>query len=209
MSLIPHILALPQARDHSCPALRGRDPLARSAITGSAENPVPRPIGGVVSVPARAGDNRFGEKKGKVMTGKYVATSTITIEAPTRRVWSVLTSPDAIKEFMFGTEVLTDWSPGGPIVWRGMWEGKEYEDRGKILELEPGRRLVVTHFSPLSGQEDAPENYHTLTWTLEDQPGTTVLTLSQDNNATADEAEHSKGMWDSLVAGVKTIAERE
>ena len=143
------------------------------------------------------------------MTGKYVATSTITIEAPARRVWSVLTDPDGIKEFMFGTDVVTDWTVGGPIVWRGIWEGKAYEDKGRILEFEPGRRLVVTHFSPLSGQEDAPENYHTLRWILEDRPGATTLTLSQDNNASAEAAQHSKGMWDSLVAGVKAIAERE
>ena len=142
------------------------------------------------------------------MAGKYVATSTITIEAPTGRVWSVLTDPAAIKEFMFGADVVTDWTVGGPIVWRGVWDGKAYEDRGSVLEFEPGRRLVVTHFSPLSGQEDVPENYHTLTWTLEDQSGATEFTLSQDNNASAEEAEHSKGMWDSLVKSVKAIAER-
>lgn len=143
------------------------------------------------------------------MTGKYVATSTITIEAPTSRVWSVLTDHDAMTEFMFGSDVVTDWTIGGPIVWRGIWEGKEYEDRGRILEFEPGRRLVVTHFSPLSGQEDTPENYHTLTWTLEGETGTTELMLSLDNNASAEEAKHSKGMCDSLVVGVKAIAERE
>lgn len=143
------------------------------------------------------------------MPGMYVATSTITIEAPASRVWSVITDPDAAKEFMFGTELVTDWTVGGPILWRGTWDGKDYEDRGSILEFEPGRRLVVTHFSPLSGQEDAPENYHTLTWTLEDQAGATQLTLAQDNNASAEEADHSKGMWDSLVESVKGIAERE
>ena len=142
------------------------------------------------------------------MTDKYVATSTITIEAPAGRVWSVLTDPVAIKEFMFGTDVMTDWTVGGPIAWRGVWDGKAYEDRGSVLEFEPRRRLVVTHFSPLSGQEDAPENYHTLTWTLEERSGMTEFTLSQDNNASAEEAQHSKSMWDSLVAGVKAIAER-
>lgn len=143
------------------------------------------------------------------MTGKYVATSTVTIKAPASGVWSVITDPGAVKEFMFGTDVVTDWTVGGPIVWRGVWDGKEYEDRGSVLEFEPDRRLVVTHFSPLSGQEDVPENYHTLTWTLEDQSGATQLTLSQDNNATAEEAAHSKGMWDSLVTSVKGIAERD
>ncbi|MEI2277437.1 SRPBCC domain-containing protein [Paenarthrobacter ilicis] len=143
------------------------------------------------------------------MAGKHVATSTITIEVPASRVWSVITDPDAIKEFMFGTDVVTDWTIGGPIAWRGVWEGNEYEDKGRIVEFEPGRRLVTTHFSPLGGQEDKPENYHTLTWTLESEAGTTELTLSQDNNASADEARHSKGMWDALVASVKAIAERD
>ena len=142
------------------------------------------------------------------MTETYVATSTITIDVPRRRVWSVLTDSVAIKEFMFGTDVVTNWIVGSPILWRGVWEGKNYEDKGVILELESERRLVNTHFSPLSGQDDVPENYHTLTWTLEGEADTTELTLSQDNNATAEQAEYSKGMWDSLVKGVKAIAER-
>ena len=142
------------------------------------------------------------------MAGNFIASSTITIQASADRVWSVLTDPGAIKEFMFGTEVVTDWTVGGPIVWRGVWKGKNYEDKGVILELEPGKRLVNTHFSPLSGQEDTPGNYHTLTWTLEPEDGMTKLTLAQDNNASADEAAHSKGMWDSLMESVKNIAER-
>ena len=141
------------------------------------------------------------------MPANLVATSTITIDAPADRVWKVITDPAAVKEFMFGADLETDWTEGSPIAWRGEWEGKPYEDRGEILEVDPGRKLVHTHFSPLGGQEDKPENYHTLTWTLEDQGGATTLTLSQDNNANEDAAEHSKGMWDMLVADVKKIAE--
>jgi uncharacterized protein YndB with AHSA1/START domain len=146
--------------------------------------------------------------KGNAVAGNHVATSTVTIDAPPSRVWDVITDPAAVKEFMFGTELVTDWTVGGPIVWRGEWEGKDYEDKGAILEFEPGQRLVHTHFSPLGGEDDAPENYHTLTWTLEDQDGKTRFTLSQDNNASEEAAQHSKGMWDLLVAEVKDIAER-
>jgi hypothetical protein len=101
---------------------------------------------------------------------------------------------------------VTDWIVGSPILWRGVWEDKVYKDKGVILELESERQLVNTHFSPLSGQDDVPENYHTLAWTLKGEGDRTELTLSQD--ATAEGAEHSKGMWDSLVKGVKTIVER-
>ncbi|WP_406634475.1 SRPBCC domain-containing protein [Pseudarthrobacter quantipunctorum] len=142
------------------------------------------------------------------MPGDHVATSSITVDAPSGRVWDVITDPAAAREFMFGAELATDWSVGGPISWRGTWEGKEFEDKGVVLDVEPGRRLVYTHFSALGGQEDKPENYHTLTWTLEDRGGRTLLVLSQDNNPSAEAAAHSKGMWDRLVADVKKIAER-
>lgn len=142
------------------------------------------------------------------MAGNYVAASTVSIDASPHRVWQVITDPAAVKEFMFGADLKTDWSVGGHMVWRGEWEGRAYEDKGEVLEIEPGQRLVHTHFSPLGGQEDTPENYHTLTWTLEDDAGKTRLTLSQDNNDTAEAARHSQGMWDKLVADVKEIAER-
>jgi uncharacterized protein YndB with AHSA1/START domain len=143
------------------------------------------------------------------MTEKYVAISTIAIQAPPSRVWSVITDPESVGELFFGSEVITDWTVGGPIIWRGEWEGKPFEDKGEVIAFEPGRRLETTHFSPLTGQPDVPENYHTLTWTLEPAGTQTVLTLMQDNNDSPAAAEHSKDMWDMLVATVKNIAEGE
>ena len=137
------------------------------------------------------------------MTG-YVAVAETDIDAPAARVWEVLTSPEKLKELWFGAEVETDWQVGSPITWTGEWEGKPYQDKGEILAIEPGRLLKLTHFSPLTGQPDVPENYHTLTYEL---TGDTHLKLSQDNNASEEEAKHSQGMWEMLVAKVKEAAE--
>ena len=140
------------------------------------------------------------------MTG-YVATAAIEIAAPPARVWDALTDPDQIRRFMFETTVESDWKPGSPIVWKGVFEGREYEDRGEIIAVEAPRLLEMTHYSPLSGQEDRPENYHKLTYVLQWRGASTLIRLSQDNNASEAEAEHSRGMWESLLGGLKNVVE--
>ncbi|MET7277236.1 SRPBCC domain-containing protein [Kribbella sp. NPDC005582] len=135
---------------------------------------------------------------------EYLARAEIDIEATPEQVWAVLTDPEQLKALWFGAEVETDWSVGSPITWSGEWEGKPFQDKGEILEVDPGRVLRFTHFSPLTGQDDVPENYHTLTWTL---TGSTHLTLTQDNNASQDEADHATGMWATLLEKVKSAAE--
>jgi hypothetical protein len=76
------------------------------------------------------------------------------------------------------------------------------------VEIEPERRLKVTHFSPLSGQEDRPENYHTLLYELEERGGRTHVSLSQDSNPSKEAAEHSRANWEKMLAGLKQVVER-
>jgi uncharacterized protein YndB with AHSA1/START domain len=142
------------------------------------------------------------------MAADHVAVAETEIEAPPSRVWTALTDPDEIEKYMFGARVVTDWTPGKPIAWRGEVDGKPYEDKGKILEFEPERRLRVTHFSPLSGDEDTPANYHTLTFELEAAGEGTRVALRQDNNSTAEAAEHSRDNWEQMLAGLKAVVEQ-
>jgi uncharacterized protein YndB with AHSA1/START domain len=136
-----------------------------------------------------------------------VATAETEIDAPPDKVWAALTDPEQIKEYMFGSQLETDWRQGSPILWKGEYEGNKYEDKGEIVEIEPKRRLKVTHFSPLSGQEERPENYHTLLYELEDRARKTHVSLSQDNNASKEAAEHSQANWEQMLAGLKQVAE--
>lgn len=138
----------------------------------------------------------------------HVATARTEVNASPKQVWAALTEPDLIKEYMFGSQVETDWQQGSPITWKGEYEGKTYEDKGTILDIEPEKRLQVTHYSPLGGKPDAPENYHTVTYEIDDRGETTTLLLSQENNASVDEAEHSSTMWQSMLDGLKKVAER-
>lgn len=138
----------------------------------------------------------------------FVATATVDIAATPERVWSALTEPDQIAAYMFGTEVTTDWVVGGPITWKGEYEGRSYEDKVEIVEIDPPRRLTVTHYSPLSGQPDVPDSYHTLRYELTGHDDGTRLSLAQDNNPTEQAAEHSRGNWESMLRGLKEFVER-
>src|SRR5580698_757285 len=85
------------------------------------------------------------------------------------RMWDVLTNPEIIKEYLFGTETITDWKVGSEIIFQGVYgENKEYSyrDRGVIREFVPHQLISYTYWSGFSGLEDKPENYSLVTYTL-------------------------------------------
>ena len=141
------------------------------------------------------------------MAQDLIAQASTTIHAPASKVWDALTRPDLIKRYFFGTNVVTDWKVGSPIYYRGEWQGRSYEDKGTILEVEPDRKLVSTHWSPLSGVPDRPENYHTVSYLLSEHNGMTDVTIQQDHNASADEQQHSAENWRMVLDGLKKLVE--
>ena len=129
------------------------------------------------------------------------------INASTEKVWKALTTPEILKQYFFGSDIITDWKVGSSIIYRGQWQGKPYEDKGKILKYEPEKLLVTTHWSPLSGVPDSPENYHTVSYELSGREGKTHLTLTQDNNASEEERDHSEKNWTLVLDGLKKLLE--
>ena len=136
-----------------------------------------------------------------------IAKAETTIEAPVDKVWRALIDPETIKKYMFGTTVISDWKEGSKIVWKGEWEGRKYEDKGKILSMAPNRQLQYSHFSPSPGVADVPENYHIVTIDLKEDDQQTVVTLTQDNNADEKTKEHSEKNWKMMLASLKKLLE--
>ena len=142
-----------------------------------------------------------------MITANNIAKAEITINAPADKVWQALTDPGMIKKYMFGTTVISDWKEGNKIIWKGEWEGKQYEDKGKILLFEPKKSLQYSHFSPLSGLPDSPENYHIVTIDLEEKDKQTIVTLTQNNNADEKTKDHSEKNWKMMLASLKKLLE--
>ena len=141
------------------------------------------------------------------MGKNLIAKAEIRINATTERVWNALVTPEAIKQYMFGTNVVSEWEEGSSITWKGEWQGRPYEDKGVILKFQPRRTIQYSHFSPLSGLPDKPENYHTVTIDLSAEGSQTHVSLTQDNNATEEARGHSEKNWGMMLAAMKKFLE--
>jgi len=135
------------------------------------------------------------------------ASSSITIDAPVDKVWRALTTPELIKQWFFGVDTESDWEAGSPLVHRGEWQGKPYEDRGEILKIDPPRLLVHTHWSDTSGLPDRPENYQEVTWALEELGAMTKLTVTERNLPSEEAKEVSENAWKTALTGLKGVLE--
>jgi uncharacterized protein YndB with AHSA1/START domain len=135
-----------------------------------------------------------------------------TVNAPPATVWKALTTTSTFKQFFFGSDVSTDWRVGSPITFRGNWKGKPYEDKGTIQTFDASKRLAFTHWSPLSGMEDRPENYHIVTFELRPAGDGTEVVLIQTNQNDAEplteenRKEYAKN-WTMVLDGLKKIVE--
>ena len=142
-----------------------------------------------------------------MMNNALIARATITIHAPASKVWEALIDPELIRQYLFGAEVTSDWKEDNPIVYKGVYQGKAYEDKGAVLQAEPEKLLRMTHWSPLSGTTDSPENYHTVSYELVTENGSTQLTITQDNNSSAEEQAQNAGFWQTVLEGIKKLLE--
>ena len=135
------------------------------------------------------------------------ARADIHVDASRERLWQALTDPATIERFLFGSRVETDWIEGGPIVYHGEWDGKPYEDKGVILELVPGDRLVTSYYSPLSGKPDVPKSYQTVSYLLTADGDGTRVTITQDGCVDDAEARRMGDNWQQVLQSLKTVVE--
>ncbi len=142
------------------------------------------------------------------MKTDHVAKASLTIRADVDKVWDALTNPALIKQYLYGTEARSDWKKGSAITYRGVWEGKTYEDKGVIVDIVPKKRLVSTYWSSMSGKPDTPDQYNTVTYELAHAKGQTTLSVTQDNNPTQESADHSASNWASVLKSLKALLEK-
>ena len=64
-------------------------------------------------------------------------------------------------------EILTDWKVGGSLLMHGNMNGKDFENRGTVLQYEPEKRLQYSHLSSISRLPDRLESYSLIGFELQ------------------------------------------
>ncbi len=131
----------------------------------------------------------------------------ITIDAPPAEVWDAITNPELTKQYMYHSEVISDWKKGSSIIWQDA-DTKKVHVKGIILEIDPGRLLRTKDLSIDSGLPDVESNYSYVTYELDEENSRTNLKVTEDNfNGDEKRYKDSDNFWNVVLKGLKDLLE--
>jgi uncharacterized protein YndB with AHSA1/START domain len=133
--------------------------------------------------------------------------SKITINAPVQKVWNTLTKPELVKQWQFGSDLITNWKPGDAIRFKTEWEGQVFEQWGKVMEIKPNELIRYSLFAPRPGVEDKPENYFIMNYLLTSENSTTKLEIIQEDDRPGAVQEEIQGEENPVLQSLKQLAE--
>jgi len=143
-----------------------------------------------------------------MMNRNLSVSKNIEINATAAQVWSALTDPNKIKVYLYGTETITDWNVGSPIIFQGEYDGHQYKDKGNVMENIPNKSLKYEYWSGFSGLEDKPENYSILTYDIERLSDEQVkFTWTQEGFGNEKGQQHAENTLYGMLEQIKKLVE--
>lgn len=137
-----------------------------------------------------------------------IASCSIQIKANPEQVWKVLTEPEYVAQFLYGTRVSTDWNVGSKIAFSGNYNGQQYEDKGNVLEHSQNQLLKYNYWSGMSGLEDLEENYAIVTYTVKAlDESNSEFTWHQAGFSSEEGKCHTEDGLKQMLKTIKALAE--
>ncbi len=133
--------------------------------------------------------------------------SAIHLKASKERVWDALTNPGLVKQWQYGSDLITNWEVGSTIKFRTEWEDKVFEQWGNVLEIIPLQLIKYSLFAPRPGLEDKPGNYFIMNYKLSEENGGVQLEIIQEDNREGAIQEAPQGEENPILGGLKSLVE--
>jgi len=125
------------------------------------------------------------------------------IRSTREKVFEALTRPDVCRRY-WAHENVSDWKPGSKWEMVSTEEGRSVHIAGKVVEVSPPSRLVVTWARP--GTEPAPPSR--VTYAIEDMGEMIKLTVTHDELELGSKmATDISGGWPIVLSSLKSLLE--
>ena len=127
------------------------------------------------------------------------------IRTTPEKLWQALIDPEFTRRFWVETWQESEWKPGAS--WRMMVPDGRVGNTGEVLEIEPGRRLVLSWRNEIFPESRA-EGHSRVTYELEQVGDSVKLTFIQENDTPDSKTigMASQG-WPLILASLKSLLE--
>lgn len=136
----------------------------------------------------------------------------ILIQAAPHVVWDYLTKAELVSAWMgdegMHVEVITDWVVGHPVIIKGFHHGP-FENKGVVMQCEPGKLLQYNHLSSVSRLPERAENYTVMTFRLDGNERQTSLSVTAENFPTESIYQHLNFYWAGTLFILKRMIEQD
>ena len=127
------------------------------------------------------------------------------IRTTPEKLWKALTEPEFTRKFWHDTTQESEWKPGAS--WKILMPDGRVADSGKVLEIEPHRRLVLKWRHEL-GPELKAEGDSRLTYQLEKEGSSVKLTVIHEIDKEGSKfIEAVSNGWPHILASLKSLLE--
>jgi len=126
------------------------------------------------------------------------------IRTTPEKLWQALQDPEFTRKYWMGTVQESDWKAGSD--WKLVFADGRVADSGKVLEIDPPKRLVLSWRNEWS--ELKAEGYTRMTYTLEKIGAQVKLTV--EHEMPKPDSEFIKKVstgWPMILASLKSLLE--
>jgi uncharacterized protein YndB with AHSA1/START domain len=127
------------------------------------------------------------------------------IRTTQEKLWAALRAPEFTRQYFFGVTLESEWTPDS--AWRMVHPDGKVTDSGKVVEIDPPRRLVLSWRNEMRPELTA-EGYSRATFDLETQGDMVKLTVVHEIAKSASKLiEAVSGGWPIILSSLKSLLE--
>ncbi|NOQ74016.1 MAG: hypothetical protein GQ574_18565 [Crocinitomix sp.] len=126
--------------------------------------------------------------------------SSVLLATDKQKLWDVMTQGDWTEKYMFSCRLISNYTIGSNVDWKGSFDGQDYFLTGILLEIEPLKLFKYTLIDPEQFDASEPNNFVIITYEIKEQGDKLLLTVvNETNDGNAERMKEIVGGWEGMI----------